>query len=105
MAKSNDVKDFTLPSNPADRRKIKDAIYEISGTMQELKDKRSFINDTKKMLKEEFGLPPKISSKMAKTVFDHSFKDVIAESETFEVVYENLFETNNNTTADASDDE
>lgn len=102
MAKESN--DFTLPSSPNDRKKIRDAIYEISGTMQEIKDKRSYITDAKKMLKEEFGLPPKIASKMAKTVFEHNFKDVLAESETFEVVYENLFETNN-TATDSSDDE
>lgn len=97
--------DFTLPSNPADRRKIKDAIYEISGQMQEIKDKRSYISDTKKMLKEEFGLPPKIATKMAKTVFEHNFQDVIAESETFEEVYGGLFETNNDTATSSNDEE
>ncbi len=84
--------DFTLPSNPADRKKIKDAIYEMSGVTQEIKDKRSYITDTKKMLKEEFGLPPKIASKMVKTVFDHNFQDVVAESEAFTETYEVLFE-------------
>ena len=103
---SEDTADFTLPSNPADRRKIKDAIYEIAGVITEIKDKRSYITDAKKMLKEEFGLPPKLATKMAKTVNEHNFKDVIAESEAFEVVYENLFETNNNApVADASDEE
>lgn len=102
---SKDTNDFTLPSSPTDRRKIKDAIYEISAMMTTLKDNRSFINDTKKMLKDEFSLPPKLASKMAKTVNEHNFKDALAESETFEVVYENLFETNNGAaTADSDDD-
>lgn len=85
--------DFILPSNPADRKKIRDAIYEMSGVTQEIKDKRSYITDTKKMLKDEFGLPPKIASKMVKTVCEHNFKDVVAETEAFTETYEILFES------------
>lgn len=87
--------DFTLPSDPAARKKIKDAIYEMSGVQQQIKDKRSYITDTKKMLKEEFGLPPKIASKMVKTVSEHNFSDVVAESEAFTSTYELLFESGN----------
>lgn len=85
--------DWTPPSDPAQRKKIKDAIYEMSGVTQEIKDKRSYISDTKKMLKEEFGLPPKIATKMAKTVFDHNFEEVVAESEAFITSHELLFES------------
>lgn len=93
--------DFNLPSDPAARRKIRDAIYEISGVTQEIKDKRSYITDTKKMLKDEFGLPPKIATKMAKTVHEHNFQDVVAESEAFTSTYEVLFEGGSNTTTDS----
>ena len=91
------TEDYTLPSDPKDRKKIKDAIYEMSGVLQQMDDKRSFMKDIAKGLKEEYGLPPKVSAKMAKTVFKHNYKDVLAESSTFEVVYENLFETGNGT--------
>jgi hypothetical protein len=84
--------DFTLPSDPAARKKIKDAIYEMAAVTQEISDKRSYITDTKKMLKEEFSMPPKIASKMAKTVHEHNFRDVVAESEAFTSTYEVLFE-------------
>jgi hypothetical protein len=103
---SKEALDFTLPSNPADRKKIKEAVYEIVSAMQEAKDKRSFISDTKKLMKEEFGIPPKILSKMAKTYSEANFQDVLAESETFELTYENLFETSQNqVTVSGSDDE
>lgn len=100
---SKDAVDFNLPSDPAARRKIKDAIYEISGVTQEIKDKRSYISDTKKMLKTEFGMPPKIATKMAKTVHEHNFQEVVAESEAFTATYEVLFE--GGSTASSTDTE
>lgn len=96
--------DFVLPSSPADRKKIKDAIYEISGQMQQIADKRSNITDTKKWLKEEFGLPPKITGKMAKTVFDANYAEVQQESTVFELAFENLFETNNSDVVESDEE-
>lgn len=99
--------DVVLPSNPDDRRKIRDAIYEISGVMQQIKDKRSFINDVKKDLKEKYGLPPKITTKMAKIVNEHNYQDVMAEVSALEVAYESLFETNlaSNTTNNCDEED
>lgn len=89
---SNNIADFILPSNPADRRAITDAIYEIVGANREIKDKRSYIGDTKKMLKEKYGLKPKLVSKYVKTITDQNFTEVVAETEAFTETYEILFE-------------
>lgn len=102
---SKEALDFTLPSSPADRKKIKEAVYDIVSAMQEAKDKRSFIADRKKDMKTEFGIPPKILTKMAKTYSEANFQDVLAESEAFELTYENLFETVQNQVPTADGDE
>jgi lysyl-tRNA synthetase class I len=90
---SSSTDSYTLPSSPADRKKIKDAIHEIAGALQQMEDKRSFINDIKKSLKEDFKLPPSVTAKMAKTLYKNNYQEVLGESSTFEVVYENIIGT------------
>lgn len=97
-----DNTDFVLPSSPADRAKIKDAVYEVVGAMREIKDKRSYINDTKKDMKEKFGISPKIFSKLVKTHQEANIAEVRAENETFDIMFETLFESNNGSTSSAS---
>ncbi len=99
---SKEPLEFTLPSSPTDRAKIKDTVYEIVALMREIKDARSFIADKKKEMKEQFQLPPKILTKMAKTYQEANFQDVVAENETFGFMFETLFENNNNATSAAS---
>lgn len=105
MAKQ--AEDFSLPSNPKDRKKIKDNIHEMAGHLQFIKDRRSAIKDIAAAMKEEFQLPPKVANKMAKTVFNHDYSEVQQESATFELFYENIIEIDNTVPAatTASDEE
>ena len=45
-----------LPSNPSDRVKIASKIDEIVNTLQDIKDRQSFIKDIKADLRKEFDL-------------------------------------------------
>lgn len=83
--------EFTLPSSPDDRKKIKDAIHEMAGALQFIEDKRAYMKDVADMLKNEFEMPKKIASKMARTVHKQNYLDVAQESSVFELFYENLF--------------
>lgn len=87
---TNKTDDYTLPSDPKERKKIRDAVYEMSGILQFMADKREQKKDIAKMLKEEYGLPPKVSNKMASVVFKHNYQNVLQESSTFELFYENV---------------
>lgn len=82
--------DFDPPSSPADRKAIRDAIIEMSQVIQKQKDNNSAMKDITDDLKEKFKLPPKIAKAMAKTYFKSNYQDVLAESSTFEVAYENV---------------
>jgi len=84
--------DFTVPSNPADRKKIRDKISEMSAALQRIEDSRSFMKDIATSLKDEFQLPPKIAMKMARTLHKHDYVDVTAETETFSLTYETIFQ-------------
>jgi hypothetical protein len=90
MAES--LADFILPSDPKSRADIVDTIHEMVGQSRDIKDKRSYITDAKKRLKADYGLSPKIASKMVKTIQEQNFKDTVAESEAFAETYEILFE-------------
>lgn len=83
--------EFTMPSNPADRKKIKDALYEMSGALQFIDDKRAFIKDVSETLLESFQIPKKMSTKLARTIFKNDYADVSTEADNFVTLFELLF--------------
>lgn len=85
------MSDYTLPSNPQDRKKIKDAIYEMQAALQFIDDKREFIKDVANMLKEKYEIPVKISTKLAKTLHKDNYDDVTQEVDSFTSLFETLF--------------
>lgn len=93
--------EHTLPSTPNDRKRIKDALYEMAGALQFIEDKRLFIGDVASMLNEEFSIPKKISNKLAKTLHKNNYSDVTSEADNFASIFEVLF---NGGTAQSSDD-
>lgn len=97
--------DYVLPSDPKERKKIKDALYEMSSYLQAIADKRSLITDTAKDLKEKYQLPVSVAKKMATTLHKHNYQDVQQESVVFETFYENLFETNNDSSGNTDSDD
>lgn len=100
---SNDVENYNLPSNPNDRKKIKDALYEMAGALQFIDDKRQFINDVASGLSEEFDIPKKIANKLAKTLHKNNYSDVTTEADNFISIFEVLF--NGASTSDTDDEE
>jgi len=94
---------FTMPSNPNDRKRIRDALYEMSGALQVIDDKREFMKDVAKMLEDEFQVPKKISAKMARTLHKNNYQDVHVEADQFSTIFETLFQ--GTTSADEDEDE
>lgn len=84
--------DFTMPSNPADRKKIKDMLHEMQGALQFIDDKRAFMKDTAEALQEQFQIPKKISMKMARTLHKNNYTDVSSETDQFTTLFEVLFQ-------------
>ena len=71
-------------------KKIREAIHEVAIAMQKVEDLRAQIKDVYTMIKEDFTIPPKHSAKMAKAYFKGTFKDLQAESEEFELLFETV---------------
>jgi hypothetical protein len=80
-------------TNPVDKKKIKDALFEISGSMTRIESERELIKDIIDDLVEKFELPKKAVSKIARAYHKQSFNQDVADSEEFQELYSSLLET------------
>lgn len=84
--------DILAPSSPADRKKLKTMLSEMTHCMQRADDE----NESKKEIAEEaskqFDIPKKIINKLAKAMYKHNYDDITAENADFEALYEILVE-------------
>lgn len=79
-----------LPSNPEDRKRIKDALQEISDSFTRIEGERDAIKDIVNFVNEEFDLPKKYVSKMARVYHKQSFDKEVGEAEDFAALYETV---------------
>ena len=85
--------DFVIPSNPADQKRIQDAIKEAADSLLRMSAEKELIKDIGKVLKEELGMPPALFNKMSKVYFQQNFGEVVAKEEEFQSAYESLLGT------------
>jgi hypothetical protein len=84
---------MNIPSNPADRKKIEQALQEISNSLTRSEAERDLIKDIIKTTCEQFELDKKIFRRMAKVYHRRNFNEEVAEHEQFEVMYETITNT------------
>jgi hypothetical protein len=77
-------------SNPADRKKVFDAITEISNSMTRISAERDFIKDAVASVSDKFQIPKKIVAKMARVYHKQSFNAESEQNEEFESLYEEV---------------
>ena len=77
-------------SNAADRKKILDAITEISNSMTRISAERDFIKDAVIDVSDKFQIPKKIVAKMARVYHKQSFNTESEENSEFESLYEEV---------------
>ena len=82
-------------SNPADRVKIKKMLGEISGSMTRMEAERDLIRETIKEMSQQFQLPKKTLSRMAKVYHKQNYNQEVAEHEEFEGLYETIVQEKN----------
>jgi len=95
MTITNDA-DFILPSNPKDREKIKGNIEDIVDLMHQKAAIDSTIKEKEAAMKEELGVPPKITKRLSKTLYKeqvagNEFDTIVSEHEAFTDTFEILF--------------
>ena len=88
------TKQVIIPSNPADREKIRRVMRTVSESMTRIEAEKDLIKDEIAALAEEFEIPKKFLNRMARTYHRQNFKDVVDEQEDFEKLYETIVELN-----------
>lgn len=82
-------------SSPTDRLKIKKMLGEISGSMTRMEAERDLIRETIKEMSQQFQLPKKTLSRMAKVYHKQNYTQEVAEHEEFEDLYETIVQEKN----------
>ena len=82
-------------SSPADRKKIKDALHEISGSMTRIDAEKDYIREAVKELADEFKLSKRTLNKMARVYHKQNYSQEVASHEEFEGLYETILESKN----------
>jgi hypothetical protein len=77
-------------SSPEDKKKLKDAITEISKSMTRMEAERDLIKEILKEQSEEFQIPKKILSKIAKTFHKQNLTQEVEDHEDFVELYEEV---------------
>lgn len=76
--------------SPEDRKKVKEAIDEISNSMARMDGEKDLIKETIDDLFEQFDIPKKTLRKMATIYYKQKYSETIQDHEDFELLYENV---------------
>lgn len=77
-------------SNPADRKKIRDALEEISNSLTRIEAEQDLIKQIKSDLAEEYELPKKLVAKLARVFHKRNFQEEQAVQSEFETLYQEI---------------
>lgn len=77
-------------SNPEQKKRIQDALQEISNSMTRIDAERDFIKEAVNAVSEEHELPKKLVRKMSRVYHRQNFKEEQATHEEFELMYQNI---------------
>lgn len=80
-------------SSPVDRKKILDAMREISNSMTRIAAERDLIKDIVKDVSDNFQIPRKVVNKIAKTYHKQNLTQEVQEHEEFVELYDSVTKT------------
>ena len=83
--------DWTAPSNPADQKKIADAIDEMVNSLVRMDGEKDQIKAIRERLEEEFEMPKGLSYKIAQDRHKDAIRRREADSETYRSAIQVLF--------------
>lgn len=87
MSDASQFQQVVVPSNPEDRKKIKQSMQAISDEMTKIAGIRSFINEEVKAISEKYDLPNRYVRKLANAYHLQNFQKAQAEADEFESLY------------------
>lgn len=93
-----------IPSSPEDRKRINNAMQEVSNSMTRIEAERELIKETIALIKEDFQIPPKYFRKLCKVYHKQSFNAELVEHDEFTELYEVVTGIKKEDTDDFPDD-
>jgi vacuolar-type H+-ATPase subunit D/Vma8 len=79
-----------IPSSPEDRKKIRQALDEISASLTRIEAERDLIKEILQNVEDNFEMPKKYTRKVAKIYHKQNFAQVKTEQEDLETIYETV---------------
>jgi hypothetical protein len=86
---------IAIPSSPADRQAIKNALQEISNSLTRIEGERDLIKDILQTVQDNQSIPKKYVRKLARIYHKQNFTEVQQEQEDVEALYETVTGPNN----------
>lgn len=90
MAQSAASTNVVVPTSPADRKAIKDALQEISNSLTRIEAERDLIKDVLQTVQDNQNIPKKYVRKLAKIYHKQNYTEVQQEQEDIETLYETV---------------
>jgi len=87
---------IVLPSTPVDRKRLKDAMQEISNSYLRQEAEREFVKEAIISLEEDIGIPKKYLGKMARIYHKQNVSEIVSEIEEIEALLEVIEIDDNN---------
>lgn len=84
--------ELLIPSDPAIRKKIRDAVQEASAQLQMIADRKAAIKDIADVVEADFQVPKKTFNRIVKAFHKQIYTDMVNEDEQFQLLYENIME-------------
>ncbi len=81
-----------VPSNPADRLKLKNQLAEGTYCLERVAAEREALKEIVAGIEEDFEIPKKVVNRLIKTMYKRDFAKEVAEHEDFETLYEMIVE-------------
>lgn len=82
---------FTLPSDPTQRQKIKDAVKQASDAKLQIESHKQHIKDIAANIKEEIGMPPAFFNQLVTIYHNQDADEKQAKSDELFETYDVLF--------------
>jgi nitrate reductase NapAB chaperone NapD len=83
-------KTIVIPSNPADIKRIKDAVKQFSDCLVRVEGERDEMKAIADMIQEDLEIPKKVFVRLAKVFHKQSYDKEVQEKTDFEEFYEKI---------------
>lgn len=91
MNKVSKSPDYVLPSSPADKKKISDAIEEMVNSLVRIDAEKDHFKAIQERLKDEFEMPSDLAARLAKTRHKSDFDKQDSKFQGFQDTFQALY--------------